>query len=298
MSAPSRPGQHALSISPQAVAGSAFTQVAFPVTVRVDGTGTYASGATAASTDDLEADADPTRVVVRQAELGISAECEGTRFAGRNIDFAFTVRNDGDAASTSTVVRAPVPAGGSFVRADNGGSVQGGAVQWNIGNLAAGAERTVTMTIKGNQIGDLRGSATVTADCADAATDSCVTPITGIPAVLLEVVDATDPIEVGETVTYVITATNQGSANDNNIEIECTFPAELEFVGTEGATPGTANGRTVTFRPLGTLAPQQAATWRVILRAVGTGDVRFATSMNTDELTSEVRETEATRLYE
>ncbi len=41
----------------------------------------------------------------------------------------------------------------------------------------------------------------------------------GIAAVMLEVIDIEDPIPVGDTATYLITATNQGSAPQTNMKV-------------------------------------------------------------------------------
>ena len=57
-------------------------------------------------------------------------------------------------------------------------------------------------------------------------------------------------------------------------------------------------GNTVTFQPLPSLAPKAKATWRVTVKALKAGDVRFTAVMNTDQLTRPVQETEATHLYE
>ena len=61
--------------------------------------------------------------------------------------------------------------------------------------------------------------ATAQAKCASAVTAVAQTEFSGLSALLLECVDVTDPIEVGQQETYIITVTNQGSANDKNIKI-------------------------------------------------------------------------------
>ena len=107
-------------------------------------------------------------------------------------------------------------------------------------------------------------------------------------------VDISDPIAVGNNETYVITATNQGSAPDTNIRITCTLENTQQYVSSSGATTGSSAGSTITFAPLATLAPKAQATWRVTVKAVKAGDVRFTAVMNTDQLTRPVQETEAT----
>ena len=52
------------------------------------------------------------------------------------------------------------------------------------------------------------------------------------------------------------------------------------------------------FAPLAKPAPKAKAEWRVVVKAVKAGDVRFKVTMNTDQLTRPVEETESTNLYE
>ena len=128
---------------------------------------------------------------------------------------------------------------------------------------------------------------------------ACIgTVVTGIPAILLEVIDETDPVQVGDTTTYVITVTNQGSAPDTNIQIVCNLEPNQDHVSNAGATTGNVNGRTITFTPIPVLAPKAQATFRVTVRANAAGDTRFKVTMTSDELRRPVEETEATNLYE
>jgi hypothetical protein len=57
-------------------------------------------------------------------------------------------------------------------------------------------------------------------------------------------------------------------------------------------------GKTVSFAPLRTLESKGKATWRVIVRGVKAGDVRFKVTMSSDQLVIPVEQTEATHVYE
>ena len=149
-----------------------------------------------------------------------------------------------------------------------------------------------------DKAGTVRNVAKATATCAEGVSASAQTSIEGIPAVLLEVIDLNDPIEVGGNETYVITATNQGSMADTNIAIVCTLEENETYVSSSGATTGRAEGNKVVFQPLASLAPKAQAQWKVVVKAVKAGDVRFKVTMNTDQLTRPVEETESTNLYE
>jgi len=269
----------------------------FNVTVKAERTGRFASGATANS-GDLRATVEPTATVVNQPVLAITSECTDQVFVGRNVTYNFTVRNTGDTPAASTVLTASIPSGGSFVSADRSGSVVGNSVRWNVGTLNAGQSMTVSMVIRPTGVGDLTSNAQAVATCADQVASVCGTTVAGIPAILLETVDIVDPVPVGETTTYVITVLNQGSADGTGIRIVCTMPEEMEFVSGEGPTAVSISGNRITMAPLPSLAPRAKAEWRITVRAKAAGDVRFRTSLTSDQFVVPVEETEATFLYD
>ncbi len=267
-------------------------------TASVARTGEYVSLATATAAGNLSADSDATTTLVRQPVLEIVSECTDTQFVGRNITYTWTVTNTGDAACSDTIVSARLPANSTFVRASGSGRFQGGNGTWNLGSLAPGAERSFNVTVTPAAIGRYTARAQVDCYCAETVAADCTTEVKGISAILLEVVDLVDPVEVGQTTTYEITATNQGSAPGTNIQIECILPPEMEFVSGDGATRGRVSGRTITFAPLPRLDALTKATWRIVVRTTGEGSVRFATKMLSDQLgDNPVSETEATNLY-
>lgn len=271
----------------------------FKTTVKAAKTGSYSSPAVATSGCGADANAGAVSTVVRQPKLAIKADCLDRVYLGRDVTFTWNLTNSGDAACDNTVVSAPVPAGAAFVSATGGGTLTGNTVVWNAGTISAsGGKRTVSMTVKPNGVGTLRAAATAECVCAEQVADGCETDVQGIPAILLEVVDNPDPIRIGDSVTYTITVTNQGSATARNIKVVCDIPGEETYVSASGATNGSAAGQKVTFAPLATLAPQATATFRVVVKANAAGNVRFKTSMTSAVFTQPIEETEATYLYE
>jgi uncharacterized repeat protein (TIGR01451 family) len=271
----------------------------FTVMAKAASTGTYSVDGAAKADGGLAASAGAQQTVVRQPELTIAVECPGRILAGRNVPevpITVTVKNTGNAASANTVVEAPVPAGTTFARASDGGANAGGTIRWNVGSLAAGATRTLSFVVQPGQRGTVDARARVVGECANAATDGCQVDILGIPAVLLEVVDMEDPIRVGDNVTYRISVTNQGSAPDRQIAIVCNFEGEAQFVDASGRHE--VNGQTITFSPVPVLNAKERVTFEVTLKAIKAGDIRFAVTMNTEELKRPVQETEATNFYE
>ena len=270
----------------------------FTATVKATRTGKYVNKATASSADGLKAESEEVTTVVRQPVLTISKSGPERLYFGRKVNYEITVSNKGDVPARELVVEDRLPAGAQSVVASDGGRVSGGTVVWNLGSLGAGRSRTLSVSMMPGQIGTLTNRASAKATCAAGVSASTSTSVAGIPAVLLEVIDIDDPVEIGGNTTYVITATNQGSSPDTNISIVCTLEDNEQYVSSSGATSGTLAGNTVTFAPLRSLAPKAKATWHVTVKALKAGDVRFTALMNTDQLTRPVQETEATHLYE
>jgi len=270
----------------------------FSATLKASKTGKYVNKAVASSAAGLKAESQTT-TVVRQPVLTITKTGPKRQYLGRSVTYEITVTNKGDAPAAKTVVEDTIPQGVTSIRATTGGKSVGSKVIWELGTLAVNASRKVSVSYMPPKAGTLANTATAVAYCADAVTASVKTSVVGIPAVLLEVIDIEDPVEVGSQTTYVITTTNQGSIADTNIRIVCTFEDNQQYVSSSGPTTGLVDGNTLKFAPLRSLAPKAKATWRVVIRAVKPGDVRFKVTMTTDKLERRpVEETEATRLYE
>lgn len=270
----------------------------FTFTAKADKTGSYNNTATATADGGLKVDSNTTTTVVRNCALEITKTGPGKVFAGKTITYDITVSNKGDAAATQFVIEDPIPAGTTFVSATDGGAVSGGVVRWNLGSLDKGASKKVSVTLNPTTMGTVTNTATAKAYCCGPVSASAKTEVAGIPAILLEVVDDNDPCAVGQTVTYTITVTNQGSAVGTNIKLVANLESTMEFVSTSGAVNGSHSGGTVTFAPIASLAPKASATVTVTVRAKGTGDVRFAVKMTSDQLTRSVDETESTNFYQ
>jgi uncharacterized repeat protein (TIGR01451 family) len=215
---------------------------------------------------------------------------------GRPINYEVTVTNTGDSPANNTVLTDRLPAGATLVSASDNPQQGGGTLTWQLGTMAPGASKTVNVTVTSSVTGRLTNTATATATCAE-ATDAVETEVRGIPAILLEVVDIEDPIEIGTNVQYVITVTNQGSAVGTNIQIIADLPAEQEYVASDGPTQAQISGRTVTFAPLPSLAPKARATFRVTSKGISAADTRFKVVMTSDQINSPVQETESTNVY-
>lgn len=269
----------------------------FTVIATAARSGQFASAATATAAGDLTASSEQPQTVVVQPNLIITSECRDQVFLTLPFQHSYTVTNTGDGPSQNTSLVVTLPAGVFLREVPAGATVEGQRMTWNLGTIAPNANRTVSFMMNTSEDGTYATSASVEGDCAPQVTTRCSTEVLGIPAVLLEVVDVNDPVLVGMQTTYRIVVTNQGSARDRNIRINCVLPAQQRFVSAGGPTQHRVDGQTVSFAPLGVLEVGQEVEWTVTIEALAEGDVRFSVSLDTDELTSSVNETEATRQF-
>lgn len=259
-------------------------------------TGKFESPATVTADAGLTAKADAA-VSVMAPKLAITKTAPERTFLGQAITYNINVKNTGNGDANNTIVTETLPAGATFVSASDAGTSSAGSVVWKIGTLKAGAEKNFTVSLRADTKGTLKNTASADADCADAVSAAASTNVEGIPAILLEVIDQADPVAVGDSTTYLVTVTNQGSAVGTNIKIVCNLEQQAEFVSGTGDTAVTARGKTITMAPVASLAPKAQASWKVVVKAVGEGDVRFAVQMTSDQITRSVDETEATNFY-
>ena len=166
-----------------------------------------------------------------------------------------------------------------------------------MGDLRPGASRTVNARLQSSVSGTVPNTAYSKSDQSAQVSATDKTLLIGVPGILLEVVDSTDPLEVGDMGTYIITASNQGNAPGHDVRIVCEIEANMEIVSATGSTPGTVADKSITFSPVTSLAAKQTAKWTVRIRAKTPGDVRFTTRMTSRELQRPVMETESTTIY-
>ncbi|MHC5111527.1 MAG: COG1361 family protein [Planctomycetota bacterium] len=258
--------------------------------------GDYQNEASATGAGGLAASA-RAGIKVLSPLLTVDKTGPDVRYLGRPAVFNLTVKNSGDAAARDAVLRDQIPSGLTFNSASDGGRLTGNEVVWNLGTINAGDSRSVSITFTPTQQGMFENRARVDAYCAEDRTAVSM-EARGIPAILLEVIDIEDPIEVGASTTYEIRVLNQGTAHGTGIMIVCEVAPEQVFVSASGPTGFRDQGKRVTFDPLLSLAPKAEVKFFVSVKGQTASDARFKVSLTSNQLERPVEETESTHIYE
>lgn len=261
-------------------------------TLKASKTGSFAGKAVAKS-DDEATQPSATTTAVHAPMLDVAVTGEQNEYVGKQATYKIVVTNKGDAPANNAKLQ---------VNHNNGiGNVVAEGVDSNgivaLGDLPPNGSKTVNVTATSDQGGTVMVAASASADCASPVNGSASTMFNTIPAILLETVDESDPVKVGENVVYDIKVTNQGSGPDSNIVIKAMVPDGEQYVSTDGATQPTVDGMNLTFPAIPTLAPKASVTWKVTVKAVKAGDVSFKTSATSDGVKSPAEKTEPTKLY-
>jgi uncharacterized repeat protein (TIGR01451 family) len=230
---------------------------------------------------------------VHQPVLAIT--CKGTdqQYMGRKFDVSYTVSSTGDSPVPNTVLEVALPANATVVDAGNGQAANG-KLTWNLGTVDANAPQTVTATFNSTDGGSFDFAGTAKGTCATAVSTTCTTKVIGIPALLLQKADDPDPVAIGETTTYTVKVTNQGSADAKNVQVVVTVDNQLVPVST---TDGTISGQSVTMPLIPDLLPKQEVTYKVVAKGVTPGDARTKFVLTSDSLSSPVNSEESTHVY-
>ena len=217
--------------------------------------GTVPPGATGALTNTVEAIApagfaDPTPSIATdtdqltpQADLAVTKSGPATVVPGNTAVYTIVVSNAGPSTATNVVVNDPTPSGLTFV--SNSGACTS-AFPCAFGSLAPGASQTITTTLlvpPGYQTPNpIVQTASVSSQTPDLVTGnnsaSAQTPVDANADVeVTKAVAPTTGILVGDTVTFIVQASDNGPNAATGVVVTDLLPAGLSFVSAS-ATQG------------------------------------------------------------
>lgn len=231
-------------------------------------------------------------------EKGIEITQEGLekQFVGKKATYTITVTNTGDVSFDDVVVTSTAPAVGKLLAAE-GAEINRNTAIWTT-DMAAGEQKTFEVDLLVNKGGSYCNEVSVSTDDSGLSRSaSACTEWRGYPALLIEVIDTQDPLIVGDKTTYIIQIANQGTAADTNVTLDIKIPEGLSIISASGNTEASVEGNEISFAPYPLLNAKEIIQFRVIAKAVDTGDLRFKAKISSDLLKLPVPEEESTQVY-
>jgi len=237
---------------------------------------------------------------VRAPRLALDCGVPEEARAGDRVEVCLAVANTGDGVEPRVTLTLLLPAGVEADGPGESGLVLENHVTWVVLDLAPGTVVKRCAVLRPREPGVLSLVAEARGACAPVVQTGCSTVVAGIPAVLLEVVDLADPVEVRGAVTYEIRVLNQGSAALTQVRWTGRLPETQAFVLAEGQTSAeleAGTSRVLLAAPLAVLEPGTTAVWRVTVRADAAGESRFTVELTADQFRAAIVETESTTQY-
>jgi hypothetical protein len=231
--------------------------------------------------------------------LLVSVAGPDRRYLERPATYEVSVENPGTAPARDIQLVTKLPKGLRFVRANNMGEYDSGthAVYWSLAELPEGERGTVELVAMpvetGPQVLEVEGRA------QQGLTDNTKQQIVveGLAAIMFEVRDLEDPIEVGKETGYEIRIVNQGTKAATNVQVFVSLSQGMRVVAAEGETRHTVQPNGIAFAPIRELAPKADTLYRLKVQCQRPGDQRVIVEVNTDDVSQPIRKEESTRVF-
>jgi|GEM_PF-3362302 len=273
-----------------AVSGTA----SFTITAKVLGTGTYTNTASVIhdGNDPAPGNNSDTASVTPyfpSADLQITKSVNNAApTVFNNVVFTLTVKNNGPDNAVDVTVDDPLPVGFAHISNTSGGAYNPNTGKWNIGTLANGASKTLTITAKvldteTRAEEDYTNTATVSGTVTDLTPENNESSVVVEPffpeadlAITIEI-DNQTPLVGGGDVTFTIHATNNGPDNALGVSVAALLPSGYQYVSNIRST-GSYNSFTGVWA-IGDLANGDTAEIQIKAQVLGTGDYNFITEI-------------------
>ena len=282
-------GQNALTFKVGDLAPNETRTV--PVTLKAvkRGLATNKSSVTAANAATALAEA---RTTIHEPGLAVFKTGDSEQYLNRRAGYTIVVTNTGDTTLQKVIVTDTAPQQTTFVSAE-GATMQGQTATWQLAELPPGQAQTfktvMTSKTSGSYHNEVAASAMGLREVA-----AVNTTWKGVGGLTVEAVDDKDPIQVGETTTYIIRVTNQGTADLTNIGLKASLSDQIKPIAAVGLSIG---GQTMTVSTIPKLAPNESATYEITAEGLVAGDARLKVTVTADGLSSPVTEEESTQVY-
>jgi len=238
-------------------------------------------------------------IKVAAPKLSIEVAGPGLRYVGRHAQYVLTVTNDGIATTDNVRVVELVPEGFEFIKADKGGKfdASSGSVCWFVGRLEAGQSVQVAVDLNSKQIGEYLHHVQASGENGIMAKSKMTTRVEGTAAIVMEVADLDDPVEVGTQTAYEIRIRNDGSKAAQNLKVACELPPGVELIDTKGPTELASEKGVLHFKPISEIAAGSKMTYLIRVNGRVAGNLRMRAKLTSNASSEPLVVEEMTKFY-
>ncbi len=213
--------------------------------------------------------------------------------------FAVEVTNPGNTSTAAVTVTTTLPEGLDFVSANDGGTFDAKtrSVVWNLPPHPPGMAKQLSVKTKAKATGDFTLRTVAKAGTKLETKAETALRIEGVPALLFEVVDLEDTIEVDKETTYEVRIVNQGTCACTNISLMATLSDGLKPTAITSPMPYRIVGQQIVFEPYAKLATKADVVVRMRVKGLIPGDHRCRVQIQCDEIRQPIIKEESTRFY-
>jgi uncharacterized repeat protein (TIGR01451 family) len=240
------------------------------------------------------------KVDVRQPRLNLAVMGPAKCIVKAEPTFTLEVTNPGSSATEPVQVALAFPEGLDFVSASDSGAFDAGTrtVSWNLPPAEAASKRHLTVKTKSSVAGNLAVRAVAQAGTRLNARAEAVIQAEGVPALMFEVTDLEDPIEVGKETTYEIRIANTGTMHCTNVKLMAALSDGLVIGNVTASVPYKIAGQTLVFDPISKLAVKGDLIVRIRAKGTTAGDHRCKVQLSCDQLRQPVVKEESTSFFQ
>ena len=266
-----------------------------PVSFKADQRGRICNVATAASANTPKAEAEAC-VTVQKTEVKLFKMTDDKAlFVNKRATYTLLITNTGDTDLAGLTLSDVAPDDTRVVAAPDA-TINGNTVTWTGVSLGKGQSKTYQVVLTSPSPGNKCNTASLTTATGEKLTAQACTDWKGVNAILIEMVDDPDPLQVGETTTFTIRVTNQGGTTPlNDVGVTCILPAELDPISASNG--GRIEGKTVTWPAVPEIGTKAFITYTVLGKAVKVGDARTEVQITTRQRTNPINKFESTTVY-
>src|SRR5262249_6485040 len=152
--------------------------------------------------------------------------------------YTIRVHNPGSTPAANVLLTDVMPEGMKFLTASDGGQHDARArqVSWRLDEIGPGQTKQVQVELSPSSVGEFHQHIVAQSAVGSKAEAEVKTRAEGVAALVTELVDTEDPIEVGATTTYEVRMINTGSKEDTNVQLACVIPDKMEFQTAQAPT--------------------------------------------------------------